>query len=84
MQRKGAEGSRYSWSHWYNLSLAEAGATLRGSTWTKDGERQQAEQGFWSLYTLGLADTIELTSLELRLSVAELYRNTSLLEEANG
>jgi Uma2 family endonuclease len=45
---------------------------------------RREKQGFWSLYTLGLADTIELTSLELRLPVAELYRNTSLLEEANG
>ena len=44
---------------------------------------RREKQGFWSLYTLGLADTIDLTSLELRLSVAELYRNTSLLEEAN-
>src|SRR6266705_1033186 len=44
---------------------------------------RREKQGFWSLYTLGLADTIELTSLELRLHVAELYQNTSLLEEAN-
>jgi|SRR6266851_9453429 len=44
---------------------------------------RREKQGFWSLYTLGLADTIELTSLELRLPVAELYRNTSFLEEAN-
>ncbi len=44
---------------------------------------RREKQGFWSLYTLGLADTIELTSLELRLPVAELYQNTSFLEEAN-
>src|SRR5947209_5658561 len=44
---------------------------------------RREKQGFWSLYTLELADTIELTSLELRLPVAELYRNTSFLEEAN-
>jgi Uma2 family endonuclease len=44
---------------------------------------RREKQGFWSLYTLGLADTIELSSLELRLPVAELYRNTSFLEEAN-
>ena len=44
---------------------------------------RREKQGFWSLYTLGLADTIELTSLELSLPVAELYRNTSFLEEAN-
>ena len=44
---------------------------------------RREKQGFWSLYTLGLADTIELSSLEFRLPVAELYRNTSFLEEAN-
>ena len=44
---------------------------------------RREKQGFWSLYTLGLADTIELSSLEFRLPVAELYLNTSFLEEAN-
>ena len=44
---------------------------------------RREKQGFWSLYTLELAHTIELSSLELRLPVAELYRNTSFLEEAN-
>jgi Uma2 family endonuclease len=44
---------------------------------------RREKQGFWSLYTLGLGDTIELSSLDLRLPVAELYQNTSLLEEAN-
>ena len=44
---------------------------------------RREKREFWSLYTLGLADTIELTGLELRLPVAELYRNTSFLEEAN-
>lgn len=43
---------------------------------------RREKQGFWSLYTLGLDDSIELTSLELRFPVAELYQNTSLLEEA--
>jgi Uma2 family endonuclease len=44
---------------------------------------RREKQGFWSLYTLGLEDAIELTSLGLRFPVAELYQNTSLLEEAN-
>lgn len=41
---------------------------------------RREEQGFWSLYTLGLNDTIELNSLGLRLSVADVYHNTSFLE----
>jgi Uma2 family endonuclease len=44
---------------------------------------RREKQGFWSLYTLGLADSIELSSLDLRFPVAELYQNTSLLEDAN-
>jgi Uma2 family endonuclease len=44
---------------------------------------RREKKEFWSLYTLGLEDTIELTSLNLRLPVAELYHNTSLLAEAN-
>lgn len=44
---------------------------------------RREKQGFWSLYTLGFDDITELTSLELRFPVAELYQNTSLLEEAN-
>jgi Uma2 family endonuclease len=44
---------------------------------------RREKQGFWSLYTLGVEDTIELTSLGLRFPVAELYQNTSFLEEAN-
>jgi hypothetical protein len=40
------------------------------------------EEGFWSLYTLGLSDPIELTSLGLRFPVAEVYQNTSFLEES--
>jgi len=31
------------WSHRHNISLAEADGTATGSTWTKDGERRQAE-----------------------------------------
>ncbi len=44
---------------------------------------RREKQGFWSLYTLGLGDTIELSSLDLRFSVADVYQNTSFLEEAN-
>jgi Uma2 family endonuclease len=44
---------------------------------------RREKQGFWSLYSLELDDTIELTSLDLRFPVAELYQNTSFLEEAN-
>ena len=44
---------------------------------------RREKQAFWSLYTLGLDDTIELTSLNLRFPVTELYHNTSLLAEAN-
>jgi Uma2 family endonuclease len=44
---------------------------------------RREKQGFWSLYTLGLGDTIELTSLGLRFPVADVYQNTSYLEEAN-
>ena len=40
------------------------------------------KQGFWSLYTLAIDDTIELTSLDLRFPVDDIYQNTSLLEEA--
>lgn len=42
---------------------------------------RREKQGFWSLYTLGTDDTVELTSLGMRFPVAELYLNTSLLEE---
>ena len=44
---------------------------------------RREKQGFWSLYTLGRDDTIELTSLDLRFPVTELYQNTSFIEEAN-
>ena len=44
---------------------------------------RREKQGFWSLYTLGQDGTIELTSLDFRFPVVELYQNTSLLEEAN-
>jgi Uma2 family endonuclease len=44
---------------------------------------RREKQGFWSLYTLKLGDTIELSSFGLRFPVAEVYLNTSLLEEGN-
>src|SRR6266516_2583100 len=44
---------------------------------------RREKQGFWSLYTLGLSDTIELNSLGLRFPVADVYQNTSFLEESN-
>ena len=44
---------------------------------------RREKQGFWSLYTLAIDDTIELTSLDLRFPVADIYQNTSFLEEAN-
>jgi Uma2 family endonuclease len=43
---------------------------------------RREKQGFWSLYTLAIDDTIELTSLDLRFPVANVYQNTSFLEEA--
>ena len=44
---------------------------------------RREKQGFWSLYTLGPGDTIELSSLGLRFPVADVYQDTSFLEEAN-
>jgi Uma2 family endonuclease len=43
---------------------------------------RREKQGFWSLYTLAIDDSIELTSLDLRFPVADIYQNTSFLEEA--
>jgi Uma2 family endonuclease len=43
---------------------------------------RREKQGCWSLYTLAIDDTIELTSLDLRFPVADIYQNTSFLEEA--
>jgi Uma2 family endonuclease len=44
---------------------------------------RREKQGFWSLYTLGLNDTIELNSLSIRFPVADVYQNTSFLEGSN-
>jgi len=44
---------------------------------------RREKQGFWSLYTLGLNDIIELNSLGIRFPVVDVYQNTSFLEEPN-
>ncbi len=44
---------------------------------------RREKQGFWSLYTLQRDDTIELNNLGLRIPVAEVYLNTSFMEEGN-
>lgn len=42
---------------------------------------QRERNGFWSLYTLGVDDSVELKSLGINFSVAEVYQNTSFTEE---
>jgi Uma2 family endonuclease len=42
---------------------------------------RREKQGFWTVHTLEQNDTVELTSLEVRFSVTDIYRDTSLLEE---
>ena len=42
---------------------------------------RREKNGFWSLYTLGPNDFLELKSLGVDFSVAEVYQNTSLMEE---
>jgi Uma2 family endonuclease len=42
---------------------------------------RRENQGFWSLYTLELSDMIELPGLGLRFPIADIYQDTSLLEE---
>lgn len=44
---------------------------------------RREKQGFWSLYTFGLSDMIELTGLGLRFPVADIYQNASFLEETS-
>lgn len=43
---------------------------------------RREKNGFWALYTLGLDDSLELTSLNVRFAVTEVYQNTSFIEEA--
>lgn len=38
--------------------------------------------GFWALYTFELADSIELTSLAVHFTVAEVYQDTSFVPSA--
>jgi len=40
---------------------------------------RREKNGFWTLYTLGLEDSLALTSLGLHFSVAEIYQNTSFV-----
>ena len=44
---------------------------------------RREKHGFWALYTLGLEDSVELTSLGVQFSVAEIYQDTSLVEDLN-
>jgi Uma2 family endonuclease len=44
---------------------------------------RREKHGFWTLYTLGPDDAIELTSLGIRFPLAEVYQNTSFMEKAN-
>ena len=42
---------------------------------------RRENDNFWTIHTLGRADTVELASLGVRFNVAEAYHDTSLLEE---
>jgi len=42
---------------------------------------RREKNGFWKLYTLDLADSVELASLGVRFLVAEAYQDTSLVGE---
>lgn len=42
---------------------------------------RREKKGFWTLYTLGLEDTVTLTHLNVHFPVAAVYQNTSLLDE---
>ncbi len=44
---------------------------------------RREKNGFWTLYTLGPDDHIELTSLSIRFPVTEIYQNTSIMDEEN-
>ncbi|HEU5374567.1 MAG TPA: Uma2 family endonuclease [Ktedonobacteraceae bacterium] len=45
---------------------------------------RREKHGFWALYTLGIEDSLELTSIGIHFSVAEAYQDTSLVEEPVG
>jgi Uma2 family endonuclease len=42
---------------------------------------RREKNGFWTLYTLGLDDSVALTSLNVDFPVAEVYQNTSFMDE---
>lgn len=42
---------------------------------------RREKHNFWTLYTLQLGDTVELTSLGVHFSVTDVYQDTSLLEQ---
>lgn len=44
---------------------------------------RREKNSFWTLYTLGPDDYIELTSLSIRFPVIEIYQNTSIMDEEN-
>lgn len=44
---------------------------------------RREKHGFWSLYTLQVGDSVELTSLGIHFPVADVYQDTSLMEEMN-
>src|SRR6266576_3413101 len=41
---------------------------------------RREKHGFWTLYTLGPNDIIELNSLGISFTFAEIYQNTSITE----
>lgn len=41
---------------------------------------RREKDGFWTLYTLGPEDAVELTSLGVNFSVTDVYQNTSFME----
>lgn len=43
---------------------------------------RREKNGFWTLYTLGRDDTVQLLHLGIHFSVAEVYQNTSFEEES--
>ncbi|HTK11720.1 MAG TPA: Uma2 family endonuclease [Ktedonobacteraceae bacterium] len=42
---------------------------------------RREKSGFWTLFTLRLEDSVDLTSLNICFSAAEAYENTSFMEE---
>jgi len=44
---------------------------------------RREKNGFWTLFTLGPDDQIELTSLSTRFPMTEFYQSTSIVDEEN-